>query len=331
MTTLPPNASAGSVSYLPKGSATRTTSPKRAASSIPVARALPPSSAINDSSPAPPRELLTATSCPAPANSLAAVAPMFPEPMTPIFISAPPFASLCVETFGPGGSRRLGPQPRPLARARARVRDFKRAHAAVGDDLRPHEEGRVGAGEEEHRLGDLLRPAEALQRHLRTEVLLRLLREPRPPEDGRLDRPGADRVDADAAPDQVGRERPHEREERGLTRRVDARIRETDVRDDRRVEDDGGAVGEERQRPLDGEVGALEVDAHGPVEELLGRLFERRELCDAGVDEEHVHAAVPLPDGVEQPVDVGEARRVRAQRQDLAADLARGLGERARV
>ena len=44
-----------------------------------------------------PRELLTATSCPARANSRAAAAPMFPEPTTPIFISAPPFQPLFLE------------------------------------------------------------------------------------------------------------------------------------------------------------------------------------------------------------------------------------------
>ena len=77
MTILPSNASAGSASYLPKGTATSTTSPKRAASSVLVARPRPPSSATRASSPAPPRELLIATSCPAPANSFAAVQERF--------------------------------------------------------------------------------------------------------------------------------------------------------------------------------------------------------------------------------------------------------------
>jgi hypothetical protein len=55
------------------------------ASSTVAARAFPPMEETRDCKDSGPRELLTATSCPAFANSRAAVPPMFPDPMIPIF------------------------------------------------------------------------------------------------------------------------------------------------------------------------------------------------------------------------------------------------------
>src|ERR1700760_4963944 len=73
-------------------------------------------------------------------------------------------------------SGRLGPQLRPLTRFHNG--GLKNERDPVGDYLSAHEEGRIGAGEEEHRLGDLFGPPEPLQRHLLAEALLRLFRKP---------------------------------------------------------------------------------------------------------------------------------------------------------
>src|SRR5436305_10307156 len=64
--------------------ASSTTSPKSTASSGVTARAPCPISSTRSFSESGPREFAIATSCPAAANSFAAVPPMLPEPMTPI-------------------------------------------------------------------------------------------------------------------------------------------------------------------------------------------------------------------------------------------------------
>src|ERR1043165_4403076 len=86
MTTLPLRISAGGrPSGVRQGIASRTMSPKRAASSTVAAWAWSPSSATNSLRLSGPRELLMATSCPARVKSLATVAPIMPAPMIPIF------------------------------------------------------------------------------------------------------------------------------------------------------------------------------------------------------------------------------------------------------
>src|SRR5437667_7459922 len=87
ITIFPPNTSAGgSASIFRYGSARRTASPNLAASTTDMAFAFGPIEDTNEANVAGPRELLTATWCPAFANSFAAVPPMCPAPMTPIRI-----------------------------------------------------------------------------------------------------------------------------------------------------------------------------------------------------------------------------------------------------
>src|SRR6202000_2469473 len=71
------------------GTASRITSPKPEAPAIDMLCAFDPSSVIRLCRDSGPRELLTATSCPASTNKRAAVAPIFPAPRIPIFICFP--------------------------------------------------------------------------------------------------------------------------------------------------------------------------------------------------------------------------------------------------
>src|SRR2546426_36628 len=85
ITIFPANLSAGgSASIFRYGSARRTASPNLAASIADRALAFGPMEDTNEANVAGTRELLTATWCPAFANSFAAVPPMCPAPMTPI-------------------------------------------------------------------------------------------------------------------------------------------------------------------------------------------------------------------------------------------------------
>jgi hypothetical protein len=76
-----PDCRWGSSRYCPKGVASRTMSPKVAASETVAARALAPGSLIRSVSDSGPRELLMATSWPASVNRRAAVLLMLPDPI----------------------------------------------------------------------------------------------------------------------------------------------------------------------------------------------------------------------------------------------------------
>src|SRR2546421_245761 len=80
------DSASGSASIFRYGSARRTASPNLTASTTDVAFALGPIEDTNEANVDGPRELLSATWCPAFAKSFAAVPPMCPAPTTPILI-----------------------------------------------------------------------------------------------------------------------------------------------------------------------------------------------------------------------------------------------------
>jgi hypothetical protein len=66
------------------------------------------------------------------------------------------------------------------------------------------------------------------------------------------------------------------------------------VRVDRAVEHNRGAVVEQRQRFLNREVSAFQVDVHLSVEVRLGHGLERSKDADAGVDKKDIYLAEAL-------------------------------------
>src|SRR2546430_4591965 len=84
------DSAGGSASTFRYGSARRTASPNLTASATDVAFALGPIEDTNEANVAGPRELLSATWCPAFAKSFAAVPPMCPAPTIPIRIPSSP-------------------------------------------------------------------------------------------------------------------------------------------------------------------------------------------------------------------------------------------------
>src|SRR5437867_4213404 len=144
ITIFPVNSSAGgSCSLFLHGIAKRTASPNATASAADAARTFGPRDATSWARDEGPREFATATSCPASANSFAAVPPMRPAPTTPIRMLRFSCASLrtapeiWIFGFASGldafhSPRRLGPPQQ--AQERLRLRSRKRDHipAAAG-------------------------------------------------------------------------------------------------------------------------------------------------------------------------------------------------------
>jgi DNA-binding transcriptional LysR family regulator len=119
-------------------------------------------------------------------------------------------------------------------------------------------------------------------------------------EDGCGHRARAHRVDADAAPDQFGRQRARKRTHRGLGGGVHAAAGHAQLVGARGGEHDRGAVAQHRLRLQHRVQHALDVDVEELVEVLVCHRRQRQELGDAGVGEQDVHAAVPDAGGVEQ-------------------------------
>src|SRR5262249_30689406 len=93
------------------------------------------------------------------------------------------------------------------------------------------------------------------------------------------------------------------------------------ARDDGGVQDDRGAVRQERQRLLYREQEAFHVDVEDRVVELLGDRAQGRIPRDAGVGEDDVKPALLALDLGEQAVHVVEVRNVATDGGDLASDL----------
>src|SRR5690606_155833 len=156
--------------------------------------------------------------------------------------------------------------------------------AAVHDELDARRVGRVD-GEEERRRRDLVRCAHAVHGvggdPLGDEGVGRLLRHGAL-QGARVDGTGADRVDPDAAREQLAREAAGQGAHGRLARRVHARVDDADPVRDRGREHDARAVGEQGRERLDGEERPLDVDG-----ERLGALAVvprpgRRRLSHAG-------------------------------------------------
>ncbi len=122
----------------------------------------------------------------------------------------------------------------------------------------------------------------------------------------RVGRAWADRVDPDAALLQFDRQRARQRPDRGLARVIDAVPRRAVARRDRRHQDDRRPVVQQRQRFLDGEVGAAERQADGGIEPLWRDIGDPgRASAAPGVGDEHVDVAPASFDDRVKPLEVG--------------------------
>src|SRR5882724_7006648 len=136
-------------------------------------------------------------------------------------------------------------------------------------------------------------------------------------EDWGDDRTGTNGVDPYAARRQLLSNGAAERTQRRLGRAVDCAASQAAVRARHRSgQDDRAAVRNDRNGVLDQEECALDVDVELAVVKGLIDLRDRRELGDAGVDEQDVDAALFGLDLVDQDLGSGHVAGIRDQHLD---------------
>src|SRR6201991_1867173 len=203
-------------------------------------------------------------------------------------------------------------------------------HAAVDVQLGPGDVAGLARGQERHRLRDLLGPAEAIQRDLlQQRGLLRL---------GQhvghvgLDETRRDAVDRDVAAAQLARQRARHARDAGLGRGVVGLAGIAAGADDRGdVDDAPEALLHHRAHHLarhaeDG----LQVGVVHRVPVVVLHAHGQAVARDAGVVDQHVHAAVFLDDALDQRGDAGGV--VDVELHALAAGVTRQrLGDRLRA
>ena len=174
-------------------------------------------------------------------------------------------------------------------------------------------------------LRDLLRRAEAFERHTRQDAgrnsIQRFFVHAHLAEDRRRDRAGTDDVDADATACEFDGQSLRQAVERGFAGGVDACAGHAEVNRHRRGQHDGRPVRHQGQRAVDGEVSPLEIDVRNLIEHGFGRVADGQEFANARVDEEDVHATNLLPDLGESAVEIGHAPDIGRHAQRVAADF----------
>src|SRR6266403_2520541 len=205
------------------------------------------------------------------------------------------------------------------------VRGLHLCEAAVHRQFRSRDVAAVVGCEKHHGLGDLIGRAEPAERsgacnHL-PELPARFRGRHHAFQTGRVDGARAHCVHANAAILQVRCQCPRERAHGGLCGAVDAVCRRPFAGADGRVQDDRGAVRQQRQRLLHREKHALHVDVEDPVVQLLGDRAQGRKHRDAGIGEDNVEPALLPLDLCEEAIEVAEVRHVSLDAGHIASDL----------
>src|SRR6267142_338053 len=196
--------------------------------------------------------------------------------------------------------------------------------AAIHKQLRSRDVTAVVGGEKRHRLRDLIRCAEPAEwnrggNHLRA-LLARFRGSEQLTQPGGVDRAWAHGVHADAAIPQVHRPRARERADGGLRGTVHAVRWKSLAPDDGRIQNDRGAIRQERQRLLHREQDAFDVDVEDRVEELFSDLAQRRILRHTGVGKHDIELALLTFDLREQAIEIGRVRHVSLHAGDISAE-----------
>jgi len=111
----------------------------------------------------------------------------------------------------------------------------------------------------------------------------------------RLDRPGVDRVDTDAAPDEFSRERARQGVERRFAGRIHGVASHPHQSGDRASENNRNLVVQQGQRLLKSEIGALKVGIHHLIKGRFICLGKRLAASDACIDKQDVQVAKGFP------------------------------------
>ena len=178
-----------------------------------------------------------------------------------------------------------------------------------------------------HDRGDLLGSGEAAERHGGRELGLPVLGKRGRHVGG--DGPGSDDVHRDRPRRELSCERPGQADKAGLRRGVVRLPRRAEEPDDRRHEDHPPAPSAHhpRRRPLREAIGAGEVRVDTLVNCSSLMRKQQAVVVDAGIRDEHLDRPVSLLDGGEGRIDVGHARHVALQREEVVGRRLRRVGD----
>src|SRR6266404_4986626 len=187
--------------------------------------------------------------------------------------------------------------------------------------------------QERNRSGNLRRLADSLHRHFGHHVPYELvdlfLRQPGARKSLRcLNRARAHRIHANPSLGQFRRQRTRERTQSRLCCRVHRTIRQADFARHRRIDDDRGAVIQQRQRFLNREIHAFRIDVEKFVVQAFRRRREWRELVNPRVREQHVDFSEFLQDRSVEFVQISRLGDVRSHSNHVLADLLYRLVQR---
>ncbi len=140
-------------------------------------------------------------------------------------------------------------------------------------------------------------------------------------ETGCFYRARADDVDPDLAALQINDPVPRKAADCSLGCCVDAAASQTLERNRRRHQDDGAAVGHQREGLLHREDKAFHIDGEQAVEVLFGYLADRGMLQDARVRNDDVDPTLICLDGFVDPIEISETGRVCLDGGDVASDF----------
>src|SRR5262245_19949854 len=204
------------------------------------------------------------------------------------------------------------------------VRGSHLCEAAVHRQFRSRDVAAVVGGEKQHGLRDLIgctAPAQrdTVRNHLEellaggcgSQVLHR----------GRDGEAWAHRGHANAAILQVRRPGPRERAHGGLRGASDASRRRPFAGADGRIQDDRGAIRQQRKCLLHREKQAFHVDVEERVIVLLSYLAERGKLRNTGIREHDIELALPPPDLRQETIKIAEVRHVSLDAGHISSDL----------
>src|SRR5262245_28942580 len=195
---------------------------------------------------------------------------------------------------------------------------------AVHRQFRSRDVAAVVGCEKHHRLRDLIGRTAPAQRNTVRNHLEELLARgcgSQVLHRGRVDEAWAHRVHANAAILQVRCPCPRERAHGGLRGASDASRWRPFAGADGRIQDDRGAIRQQRQRLLHGEKQALHMDIEERIIVLLSYLAEWGKLRDAGIREHDIELALLPLDLGEEAIEVAEVTHVSLDAGHIASDL----------
>src|SRR5262245_10451688 len=267
-----------------------------------------------------------ATRAPSLSNSCAAASPIpLLPPVIRIFLFAslpmvvPPMMFSHLISYG-------GPNCRsPRTRCPWAVRCLHLCEAAVHKQFRARDVARVVGGEKNHGLRDLIGCTAPAQRHTGrnhaqdrracccgSHLAIHA---------GRVADAWAHRVYANAAMLHVRCPCPRERAHGGLRGASDASRRRPFAAADGHIQDDRGAIRQQRKRLLHRKKQASHIDVEERIIVLLSYLAERGKLRNTGIREHDIELALLPLDLSEETIKIAEVRHVSLYAGHISADL----------